>query len=464
MTIKGDALIDALGWKPGPVIAAALRYARAHPNLDEALATLARVGENPLEYCEDPEFAEIANRLIEADVPDTMQLGEPVPYRVWGADGIEDLTLTQMDVACRLPVSVRGAQMPDGHPGYGLPIGGVLATRDSVIPYAVGVDIGCRMKLTIVDLPANRLEGMRGKLRNALTAETKFGIGGSFKGTRDHDVLEDEAWKELPYSLRNLREKAVAQLGTSGSGNHFASWCEIEVSDTLGEVPAGKYLALLSHSGSRGFGAQIADRYTKEAMAKCSFLPANAKRLAWLDTRSSAGQEYWLAMNLAGRYAAANHDCIHKHVIKAAGLKPLFCVENAHNLAWKEMHDGEELIVHRKGATPAAVGQLGVIPGTMADPAFVVRGLGNEESLRSASHGAGRKFSRSMAMKSFTGSQMKKYLADCGVELISGGVDESPMAYKNIHDVMKAQEDLVEIVAKIQPRIVLMAGDGRSED
>lgn len=464
MSLTGKTIITRLGWKAGPAIGEALKLTAGMAD-EEALAHLTAIEANPETALADERAAALARHFIEAKAEPAPALrNEPVPGRIWGASQIDEAALAQFETARRLPVAVRAAQMPDGHVGYGLPIGGVLATANAVIPYAVGVDIGCRMKLTIAETPANRLEGMRDRLRKALVGETCFGVGGSFKpGSRSHAVMDDPAWGELHPALARLRDKAAAQLGTSGSGNHFASWCEIEVGSSLPGVEHGSYLALLSHSGSRGFGAAVADFYTKLAMEKCAALPNSAKRLAWLDLDWAAGQEYWIAMNLAGAYAAANHDCVHRHVLKAAGLKPLLVVENAHNLAWREVHDGREVIVHRKGATPAAAGQLGVIPGTMADPAYVVRGLGNEESLRSASHGAGRRLSRTAAMKSITATQMKRYLAERGVELISGGLDEAPMAYKNIDEVMAAQSDLVETVARITPRIVLMAGDGGDE-
>ncbi len=170
-------------------------------------------------------------------------------------------------------------------------------------------------------------------------------------------------------------------------------------------------------------------------------------------------------MNLMGEYAAANHERIHHHVAKALGFEVLAVVENHHNFAWKEEHDGRELIVHRKGATPAGAGVLGVIPGTMADPAFLVSGLGDASSLRSASHGAGRRMSRTEANRRFTWEETRELLDERGVELLSAGLDEAPMAYKDIRQVMGAQTDLVEILGTFHPRMVKMAPAGeRAED
>jgi tRNA-splicing ligase RtcB len=188
-------------------------------------------------------------------------------------------------------------------------------------------------------------------------------------------------------------------------------------------------------------------------------------RLAWLDLDSEAGQEYWAAMNLMGEYAAANHAVIHRVVSKMLGAQIIGGVENHHNFAWKERHAGRELVVHRKGATPAGPGMLGVIPGTMADPAFVVRGLGQPESLHSASHGAGRAMSRTKAKETFRFNAVRNDLERRGVHVLAAGSDEVPGVYKDIRQVMAAQQDLVEIVGQFDPKIVRMCGDGsRAED
>ena len=262
-----------------------------------------------------------------------------------------------------------------------------------------------------------------------------------------------------------LRDKAWAQLGTSGSGNHFVEFGVLEVlNDELG-LPEGHYLALLSHSGSRGTGAAVCNHYSRLAMDLHPELPKELSRLAWLDLGSDPGREYWAAMELMGQYAAANHALIHKHIAKNLGAKVLLDVENHHNFAWKEIHDGEEVIVHRKGATPAGAGMLGIIPGSMGAPGFVVRGRGNEASLRSAAHGAGRRMSRRQAIKTYRWSGVKKFLRERDVTLLSAGLDEVPMAYKDIHQVMAAQADLVETMARFDPRLVKMAPHGeRPED
>lgn len=427
--------------------------------------TVRHLAAHPEVYVDDEHFGELAKKLARRGGPPSAYVPrkEPAPYRQWGSD-IDDGAIRQMRNACALPVAAVGALMPDAHVGYGLPIGGVLATRNAVIPYAVGVDIACRMKMTVLDLPPKALEGQTDRLTKVLERETRFGIGSSFRNRRDHQVLDDD-WSVSPVT-RKLKDKAWAQLGTSGSGNHFVEYGVLEVDEAteLGLEP-GSYLALLSHSGSRGSGAAVAGYYSRLAMDLRPELPKELKHLAWLDLTSEPGQEYWRAMELMGRYASANHAMIHHHVVKALGAKTLASVENHHNFAWREEHQGEPLIVHRKGATPAGDGDLGIIPGSMASPAFIVRGRGHPAALRSAAHGAGRVMSRKKAMHTFTWSEAKKLLKARGVTLLSAGLDEVPMVYRDIEAVMAAQADLVETLARFHPKIVKMAPPGeRPED
>jgi tRNA-splicing ligase RtcB len=165
-------------------------------------------------------------------------------------------------------------------------------------------------------------------------------------------------------------------------------------------------------------------------------------------------------MNLAGDYASANHHQIHNRLAAELGEKPLLMIENHHNFAWKEkMSDGREVIVHRKGATPAGEGALGIIPGSMTAPGFIVKGKGNALSLNSASHGAGRVMSRSVAKNSITNKMVKQELLKHQVELLGGGLDEAPMAYKDIRKVMDYQHELVEVLGEFTPKIVRMCGD-----
>jgi tRNA-splicing ligase RtcB len=387
---------------------------------------------------------------------------QDAPYRIWGTD-LEPDAVQQLRNACSLPVAVSGALMPDAHVGYGLPIGGVLATDNAVIPYAVGVDIACRMKMTVLDLPVDALVDQQSRLTNAIERETRFGMGATFKSPRQHDVL-DRDWRVSPVTFK-LKDRARAQLGTSGSGNHFVEFGELTVLDDAVGLAQGTYLALLSHSGSRGSGAQVAQHYSKLARELRPELPKALSHLAWLDLSSEAGQEYWAAMELMGRYAAANHELIHRSIARSLGVEVLLDLENHHNFAWRERHrlpDGSEgeVIVHRKGATPAGAGVLGIIPGSMGAPGYVVRGKGVASSLNSAAHGAGRRMSRTKAKQTFTWDAAQRLLRERGVTLISAGLDEVPMAYKNIDEVMAAQSDLVETLARFEPRLVKMAPGG----
>ncbi|MFN8354809.1 MAG: RtcB family protein [Spirosomataceae bacterium] len=391
-------------------------------------------------------------------------LKENVPYSIFGSTFIEEGALKQMDNAVSLPISIAGALMPDAHQGYGLPIGGVLATEpDKIIPYAVGVDIACRMCLSVFDLPADFFKREPHLLKRSLVEHTKFGIGGETRLKADESVMDKIEWTATKI-IRDLKDKAYRQLGTSGTGNHFVEWGLLEVTETdaLLNLPIGTYLALLSHSGSRGFGGTVANHYSKIAMQKTK-LPKQAAHLAWLDLNTEEGQEYWIAMNLAGDYASANHHEIHAKLAKALNEKPLLMVENHHNFAWKELHQGREVLVHRKGATPAGINDLGIIPGSMTAPGFVVRGLGNETAINSASHGAGRLMSRTAALNSITKSALNKVLQDHGIELIGGDLDEAPMVYKDINNVIAAQTDLVKVLAKFTPKIVRMADANRKE-
>jgi tRNA-splicing ligase RtcB len=453
---KGDCVRLA-----GEAVKRATRGGLAKP---EIIALLRDLAVSPSGYMDHPFFGDLATQVaaIEEQRRPFVPRQEPAPYRVWGEE-IDEASIRQMDNACQLPVSARGALMPDAHVGYGLPIGGVLATRGAVIPYAVGVDIACRMKMTVLDLPISVLSGQRERLVKALESETRFGVGATFTKRREHAVM-DEEWG-ISRRIEHLKEKAWAQLGTSGSGNHFVEFGTLQVQNADLGLEPGTYLALLSHSGSRGTGASIASHYSELAMEQHPELPPHLKHLAWLELDSEPGQEYWAAMELMGRYAAANHACIHRHVVRALGAKVLADWENHHNFAWKEEHDGESVIVHRKGATPAGEGVIGIIPGSMASPAYIARGKGDRASLNSASHGAGRRMSRKQAKEQFTWSQVKKHLAERGVEVISAGLDEVPMAYKDIDAVMAAQRDLVEPLARFDPKLVKMApGDEPPED
>ena len=418
--------------------------------------------ENPGKFRDEPFFGAFAAALMEDR---DLTHSEPVSYRTWGAEGIDETSHGQMRQACSLPVATAGALMPDAHVGYGLPIGGVLACSNAVIPYAVGVDIACRMKLSVLDMPPETLDKKFNRYKESLTGGTRFGVGVVHERPQSHAVM-DRDWS-ITRVTRERKDRAWKQLGTSGSGNHFVEFglLTLDQRDEELDMDAGSYVALLSHSGSRGVGAAVCSTYSAIAQARLPKKYRKMGRLSWLDLDGEVGQEYWAAMNLMGEYAAANHEVIHRLVSNLLGAKIISGVENHHNFAWKETYDGQEAVVHRKGATPAGAGVLGVIPGSMADPAFIVRGKGNRDSLNSAAHGAGRRMSRRQAKNIFNFKTVKNSLEKQGIRVLSAGADEVPGVYKNIHEVMQYQADLVDIVARFDPKIVKMCDDGsRPED
>ncbi|CAN5616060.1 RtcB family protein [soil metagenome] len=456
--------LRAIGYPESPVIPVAMNVMEKnfkHHSKEEAMEILKAVLAAPVEYANDAVLALIAEKLLPKSIPEEAEISlnnSGVHFNIFGAEHIEEGALHQMYQAAKLPVAVAGALMPDAHHGYGLPIGGVLATENAVIPYGVGVDIGCRMCLSIFDLDVKDLTQLEAFFTREINEATLFGSGAQFQQSPNHEVMDNKLFYELPL-LKGLHTRAWKQLGSSGSGNHFVEFgiVEVDEKDAVLNVPAGKYVGLLSHSGSRALGANIANHYTRVAISKRR-LPQEAKHLAWLMMDEAEGIEYWLAMNLAGDYASACHHVIHVKIAKQLGRKPLTMVENHHNFAWKEMHNGREVIVHRKGATPAGKDVLGIIPGSMTAPGFIVKGKGEEASINSASHGAGRRMSRTTAMKAITHNAMKQELEKHNVKLLGGGLDEAPFAYKDIELVMQSQKQLVEVVGKFTPKIVKMCG------
>ncbi len=470
--INGNDLL-ALGYPQNELLGIALKANKKRTGYSrtEMLHHYAAVLKDATAYIDHKIFGKLATAIIEGvgTKPDETIIplkDQADDYAIYGAAHIEEGALRQMNVAMHLPVTVAGALMPDAHQGYGLPIGGVLATRNAVIPYGVGVDIGCRMALSVYDIPYTHFDFNQSLYKEVLFTQTQFGAGAGFtKHQRsEHAVLDSKLFEENEF-IAKLKDKAWSQLGSSGGGNHFVEfgYLEVEQTDEKTGLKSGKYLALLTHSGSRGTGATIAGYYTDLAKALC-ILPYEARNLAYLDLNSEAGNEYWLAMNLAGDYASACHEVIHNKIAKALGAQLMIKVEKHHNFAWKEIWHDQEVIVHRKGATPAGKEVMGIIPGSMTAPGFLVRGKGVAGAIQSASHGAGRQMSRTQAFKTISKLDMKKALEEAGVTLLGAGRDEAPMAYKDIHTVMAAQTDLVDVIARFTPKMVRMADDGSRED
>jgi tRNA-splicing ligase RtcB len=396
----------------------------------------------------------------------------PQPFSIFGEVGadIEPSAVAQLELALRLPIAVRGALMPDAHPGYALPIGGVFAAHRAVAPAMVGVDIGCRMHLSIFAMPPEELLRRRAALFADLQAVTTFGAAARPRPA-DHDILDDQRWS-LTSQTRGLRAKAAAQLGTSGSGNHFAELVVGERIEDRGsridlpfsildpQIPE-RFCGLLTHSGSRGVGYSIANNYIRVAAQETAKRAKAPKMYEWLDLDGEAGQEYWAAMDLAGAFAQACHEVIHAAFARRARLDPVAVVQNHHNFAWRQ----GDLVIHRKGATPAEAGVLGVIPGSMGSDSYLVAGLGAADALWSASHGAGRRGSRTAARNAISLREARAWLDERDILVEGLSVDESPQAYKDIERVMGVQvaAGLVRPLARMQPVAVVMAGEAGDE-
>lgn len=441
---------------------------------------------------DDPAFGRIARRahnLINNDglPPEkalkiiSEELGEPKeklkfsdnpqPIKVYGEIGtdIDQMAYDQLEKACRLPVAIAGSLLPDAHPGYALPVGGVCALENAVSPAFVGFDIACRMKMSILDISVDDFEKRREKLAANLNEVTSFGLGANFGfNKRKHPVMDDPRWSEIKRA-RQLKEKADRQLGSSGSGNHFADLMTGTITEEKEWLPfekGGRFVALITHSGSRGTGHQLATYYKNVAEEYTQRISREiSKSYAWLSLDSEAGQEYWQAMQLMGEYASANHELIHHHFSKASGIELAASYENHHNFAWEKEVAGKKWIIHRKGATPAEESVVGIIPGSMGTSSYLVEGKAGRESLWSSAHGAGRTSSRTQAKKNHDEKAYRKYLRENDILTIRVAKDETYQCYKDIDRVMDLQKDeLVEVVAEMQPRVVVMGGGRKSDD
>lgn len=385
-----------------------------------------------------------------------VDINERLPIKMWLED-IEEGAMIQARNLANLPFTFRHvALMPDCHQGYGMPIGGVLATKGVVIPNAVGVDIGCGMCAVHTGLKTignDQLKAIMGKIRE------KVPVG------RNHHK-EDQNWEGFSQApdediVTNELNSAKRQLGTLGGGNHF-----IEIQrDKRGMI------WIMIHSGSRNFGYKIAKYYNELAQILntrwYSNIPAfkGEDGLAFLPLKTNEAHEYLLAMNYAVKFAFANRQLMLERVKEAFAeileIKELPYNEEiniAHNYAAMEHHFGQNVIVHRKGATSAKEGELGIIPGSQGTKSYIVKGLGNIESFKSCSHGAGRKMGRKEAQRTLDLDKEKKILDDQGIiHSIRNekDLDESPSAYKDIAEVMYQQRDLVEVLVELTPMAVI---------
>jgi tRNA-splicing ligase RtcB (3'-phosphate/5'-hydroxy nucleic acid ligase) len=388
----------------------------------------------------------------------------------------EPNTLAQFaDVQSR---AVRAALMADGHMGYVMPIGGVAAYRDQVSVVGVGFDIACgnaaiRTDATLDQFTRPELERIAGDIQRTIS----FGIGRkneSDDAPIDDPLFDAPAWSALPRDAgaRALKEKARAQLGTVGSGNHYVD----VFADETGTIWVGV------HFGSRGFGHAVASGFLSLGQRK-PWGERVPEREVLLPLAEPLGEGYWELMNLAGRYAYAGREWVARRTVELLGARELELVHNHHNFAWRETHGGEPLIVVRKGATPAFPGQKGFVGGSMGDDAVIIEGTPSgdpttvatqQSALYSTVHGAGRVMSRTEAAGKKKGwgprarivrpgkvswEMVNEWLGPRGVILKGGGLDEAPHAYRRLPDVLAAQGDTVRVLHTLRPLIVVMAGE-----
>ncbi len=378
--------------------------------------------------------------------------------------------------------AVDAALMADGHVGYVMPIGGVAAYRNQVSVVGVGFDIACGNAAIRTDLTLDSLGTSAGEVQRSLAAiadeiadSVSFGIGRrnrSDDAPVDHPLFDAPAWSAVPAQHRQaLHFKARQQLGTVGSGNHYVD----VFADEAGTLWVGV------HFGSRGFGHTVASAFLALGQGR-KWGERVPESEVLLDIAQPVGHDYWHLMTLAGEYAYAGREWVARKVVSILGGRELELVHNHHNFAWKEMHGIEEVVVIRKGATPAFPGQPGFIGGSMGDDAVIVRGAlpdtvstetqtAQRDALFSTVHGAGRVMSRTVAAGKrnrktgavirpglVTPEMMNEWVSGKGVILRGGGLDESPHAYRRLPDVLAAQEGTVEVMHTLRPLVVVMAG------
>jgi tRNA-splicing ligase RtcB len=368
------------------------------------------------------------------------------PLKVFGQH--DDATIAQMRNCMGVGNVVAGVICADGHLGYAQPVGGVIAYEKQISISGVGFDIGCGNMAVRLDTPFAAIEDQVGAIIRDVARVISFGVGRSNEERVEHDLFDDtDAWRES--DMEAYRQKAVAQLGTVGSGNHYVDLMR----DGDGLVWIGV------HFGSRGLGHTSATRYLKAAGGKDGMhVPP-----AVIDEEGELGRRYIAAMQLAGRYSYAGREWVIARVRQIIGGAVTDMVHNHHNYAWRETHNGRDLWVVRKGATPAFPGQRGFVGGSMGDDAVIIEGIDSEEaraSLYSTVHGAGRLFGRKEAKRRFTRVEMDQWLQSRGVTLIGADLDESPMAYRRLPEVLAHHAGSIKVLHTLRPFAVAMAGEG----
>ncbi len=389
---------------------------------------------------------------------------------IWGEH--DDATIGQIKRCAADPAAAGAALMADGHKGYSMPIGGVIAYRDTISPSGVGYDISCGLKGVRTDIRADDMRKDIQKIMDQVARTVVFGVGQTSGRAANHELFDNPTWQDVP-QLQQLKKLAREQLGTVGSGNHFVDIFE----DEQGQVWVG------THFGSRGFGHRTASGFLNLAHGRQFDDKAPGEHMdqpaTVLSMQTDLGQAYWQAMLLAGRYAYAGRDFVIRQVLDILGAQTLEEVHNHHNFAWRETHNGEELYVVRKGATPAWPGQRGMVGGSMGDISVIIEGVDSEESRRalySTVHGAGRLMSRTRAAgkKRWVREQGKRvqkvvkegeisrrmmldWLKPMGVELRGAGTDESPHVYRRLNDVLARHAGSIRVLHTLRPLGVAMA-------
>lgn len=368
------------------------------------------------------------------------------PIKVFGQH--DEATVAQMRNCMAVGNAVAGVICADGHLGYAQPVGGVIAYEKQISISGVGFDIGCGNMAVRLDTPYEDISALAGTIIKDVQRVISFGVGRNNEERVEHGLLDDnDAWREA--DREDYRQKAAAQLGTVGSGNHYVDLMRDEEG----------YVWIGVHFGSRGLGHSSATKYLKAAGGKDGMnVPP-----AVVDEDSEIGRRYIAAMELAGRYSYAGREWVVERVRKIIGGNVTDMVHNHHNYAWRETHNGRDLWVVRKGATPAFPGQRGFVGGSMGDDAVILEGVDSEEakaSLYSTVHGAGRLFGRKEAKRRFTREEMDRWLTERGVVLVGADLDESPMAYRRLPDVLKEHAASTKVLHTLRPFAVAMAGEG----
>jgi tRNA-splicing ligase RtcB len=388
----------------------------------------------------------IAHRAAELELPPQEAAYRDSPLTVIGDH--TEATVSQMRGCMEVGNAVAGVICADGHLGYAQPVGGVIAYEKQISISGVGFDIGCGNMAVRLDVPFTAIQDRVGAISHDVARIISFGVGRANAERVEHALFDDaDAWRESDMTV--YRQKAEAQLGTVGAGNHYVDLLR----DEAGFVWIGV------HFGSRGLGHTSATRYLKAAGGKEGMHVAPA--VVGEDTE--IGRRYIAAMELAGRYSYAGREWVVERVRQIIGGTVTDLVHNHHNYAWRETHDGRDLWVVRKGATPAFPGQRGFVGGSMGDDAVILEGVESAQAraaLYSTVHGAGRLFGRREARRTFKWEQMDAWLRERGVTLIGGDMDESPMAYRRLPDVLAAHRESVRVLHTLRPFAVVMAGAG----